>query len=450
MSASPSFVGTGATSFTGIDGSIFSSSPIVNPILEQCIARIRKLVNEQVRLRDLYDSLSSKKCVITLEEPPDDPVVTGCKHLFDKTALKKWGDSCPMCREKIREIVPIPKRWFDEDHLGGPKKAALSRLCLSLDQLQEGNIPAALRILESCKEEFAHLKSLIAVLRFFCDSSDENIERAMASALEENDLETKIFIYKQILTSNPFYFDAYKQLSSLIQDLKEKSELLLTAADLAFHLQRHDLEQDFRKRADDLVTRDSISQSKWAAAKDLLLPSYPPELERFLREPCPFWPGKTRRETHIVVPLFPEAEDDGLRVPFTLRILNQFNNNSGGPEIECILPFIPPISADKEFHYAVMTKDVIPESRNKSYQDQIALLPEGYEIPGIFDAVRAILWENQSTGQRCFTDNPLTYTRCKENIPGSHFCVGGLNYFLRIGNGFQNKEKYGIAAWRKF
>ena len=99
-----------------------------------------------------------------------------------------------------------------------------------------------------------------------------------------------------------------------------------------------------------------------------------------------------------------------------------------------------------------MTNDVIPGSRNKSYDAQLQLIPAGYEMPGVFDAARAILWENRRSGKRCFNDNPWTYTRCKEIIHGYHVVVGGFAPSgLDVNDNYDdNYDDTGVAGWRKF
>lgn len=143
---------------------------------------------------------------------------------------------------------------------------------------------------------------------------------------------------------------------------------------------------------------------------------------------------------------------DGSPVSSTLDSLDQLDKSSGGPGFIYVWDKTPNnIPAENEFHYAVMTIDVIPGSRYRSYDDQIQLLPAGYEVPGVFDAARAILWTNRRAGRRCLSDNPPTFTRCKEMIEGYQLVVGGFGPSgLAVYGHYYDSEYIGIVGWRQF
>ncbi len=152
------------------------------------------------------------------------------------------------------------------------------------------------------------------------------------------------------------------------------------------------------------------------------------------------------------MPLFPQVYIDGSPVSSTLDSLDQLDKSSGGPGFIYVWDKTPNnIPAENEFHYAVMTIDVIPGSRYRSYDDQIQLLPAGYEVPGVFDAARAILWTNRRAGRRCLSDNPPTFTRCKEMIEGYQLVVGGFGPSgLAVYGHYYDSEYIGIVGWRQF
>lgn len=195
-----------------------------------------------------------------------------------------------------------------------------------------------------------------------------------------------------------------------------------------------------------------ISQKEWGAAQTVKLPPYPQALKDFLAGDCEIWPGKKRSATHIVVPLFPQVGIDGSPVPSTLDSLDQLDKSSGGPGFIYVWDKTPNnIPAENEFHYAVMTNDVIPGSRYSSYDDQLRLLPAGYEVPGVFDAARAILWTNRRAGRRYLSDKPMTFTRCKEMIEDYQLVVGGFGPSgLAVYGHYYDSEYVGIVGWRKF
>ena len=88
-----------------------------------------------------------------------------------------------------------------------------------------------------------------------------------------------------------------------------------------------------------------------------------------------------------------------------------------------------------------MTKDVLPGSRNRTYAEQQTIVATlatqshaAYEVPSILEAVacifaqyfRSSLIGSNGPPTRLFSDNPWTYTRCKENVDGYQVVVGGF------------------------
>lgn len=332
------------------------------------------------------------------------------------------------------------------DQLKAPGKALLSRLFLSLYQLQEGRIQEAVETLKHCESKGLNVSSSIVGLTLQLCQSPKTVDWAMTRALNQNNSSDSIFIYKQIIAHVPDHLDAYKPLISLIKDQTEKKNLLLKAADLAHKVQQFDLEANFHSEVEILLVPTIISKAGWADSKTISLPTYPQELTDFLAGNCTIWPGKKRSETHIVVPLFPEVAINNTPIPLTLESLDQLDKSSGGPGL-LYNQFPENIPVEKKFCYAVMTSDVIPGSRNKPYNDQLRLLPPGYEAPGVFDAARAILWENRRSGKRCFK-NQWTYTStCDFKWIVGNFDPSGLTVSPNV---FALHAYVGIAGWRKF
>ena len=82
-----------------------------------------------------------------------------------------------------------------------------------------------------------------------------------------------------------------------------------------------------------------------------------------------------------------------------------------------------------------MTRDVLPGSRWKSYEEQCALVSDhanctglSYEVPGALEAAVVMLLHHVRSGERLYSDNPYTYTRCREKaINGNPVVVGGFS-----------------------
>lgn len=109
-------------------------------------------------------------------------------------------------------------------------------------------------------------------------------------------------------------------------------------------------------------------------------------------------------------------------------------------------------------HWVLMTKDVLPGSRAKSYGEQqkiVAALAEksliGYEVPETLESAVCILSQYFGSNRRLFSDRPWTYTRCPEIVQGYHIIVGGLAPTgLSVHDSNLAHRNIGVAARRKF
>ncbi|MBF8263707.1 MAG: hypothetical protein HW387_1372 [Parachlamydiales bacterium] len=116
-------------------------------------------------------------------------------------------------------------------------------------------------------------------------------------------------------------------------------------------------------------------------------------------------------------------------------------------------------------HWVLMTKDVLPGSRNKPWNEQLALVNAlrqkdfvDYEIPTLQQGVAAITTDMVATGERRYPVGDklkglvYTYTRVQETTHDWHLIVGGfapsgvrVNFSCDYGSG-----SIGVAALRKF
>lgn len=138
----------------------------------------------------------------------------------------------------------------------------------------------------------------------------------------------------------------------------------------------------------------------------------PPDIEQILAGPCPFFPGKKVMETHLLT-LIPEG-----MTPQRVGILVKNPSQCNGFRYE---------EKDWGYHnktpavktyWALITNDVIPNSRNTSWQAQQALASQyrsqGYELPSLIDVVASLLLEYAQAGRRFCSDSPSTYALCVE------------------------------------
>jgi hypothetical protein len=198
-----------------------------------------------------------------------------------------------------------------------------------------------------------------------------------------------------------------------------------------------------------------------------LAPDLPSDMTAILDSICPFWPDRKIKDTHLLV-LIP-ARVNGQ--PFSLNLLRdlvQRPNNGGhktqyryyGNGVKEQLGTSSPAAS----YWLLMTRDVLPGSRDKSYGDQKKLVTDHakrtslpYELPQALEAVTAILAHYVRNGERLYSDNPWTYTRCQERILHQSneypVVVGGFlssGLFVIDGDYFYDYRVYGVAGCRRF
>ena len=190
-------------------------------------------------------------------------------------------------------------------------------------------------------------------------------------------------------------------------------------------------------------------------------PLLPDNIEDILNSPCPFWPGRQVRDTHLLA-LIP-AQVAGQ--PLTLDYLGELiqSPKGGGHKTKYFYYSSYVRSAigsqsPGSSYWVLMTRDLLEGSLNKSYKDQCALVADhakrtglGYEVPGVLEAAVVMLLHHVRSGERLYSDNPWTYTRCREKaINGNPVVVGGFS----SGGLFVPFSSYGrsigVAGLRKF
>ena len=184
-------------------------------------------------------------------------------------------------------------------------------------------------------------------------------------------------------------------------------------------------------------------------------PPLPPNIHDILNASCLYWPDKKVSETHMLV-LIPEKVNGH---PLTLKTLGELVKTPKKGNVGKYDYYYPHTYGDTPApasHWILMTRDVIPGSRSKSFTAQKALLKEGDTIPKLLDATAAIFMQNASGGKHGYVRDPLTYTRCEEPYNEWQMAVGGLAPLLAPGGGLSVRSNHGdggivgVAAARKF
>jgi hypothetical protein len=118
----------------------------------------------------------------------------------------------------------------------------------------------------------------------------------------------------------------------------------------------------------------------------------------------------------------------------------------------------------RETHWVLMTKDVLPGSRNRNWAQQVAQVAAlsrkafvNYEIPTLQESFSAITTDMVATGERRYqagdgqNGNVHTLTRVNEITNAFHLVVGGSapsGVYVNYSYGYVND--IGVAALRKF
>jgi hypothetical protein len=247
--------------------------------------------------------------------------------------------------------------------------------------------------------------------------------------------------------------DEMKKDYFLSSSIKAYKTSFATFANLAHQSEKLALEKIIIK-ARNLLLCSQISYEEWANPKEMDLPPYPKALTEFLEGKCDIWPDQIRKDTHIVVPLFPSIVNGSTIEPMTLHFLTR---------MEMVLDTFPfhfvarkvaeqlPVQCFARFSYGVLTKDVLPHTKNMRTSEQLLKIPDGYCIPTVFETVMALLWNRRLNNTRALSTN--IFTRTSNSVEGSLVTVGdfrkeGLS--LDIHSSARPVPEVGLAVWKSF
>lgn len=161
----------------------------------------------------------------------------------------------------------------------------------------------------------------------------------------------------------------------------------------------------------------------------------PLKMYDILRKSCPFFKGKRVKDTHILFYMPKEVDGKPLTLNHLEELVKKPKKDSGGNPIQY-----------KEFcdhlknqygkqetgapHWVLMTRDVISESRNRSFEEQCRLIPPGrdYEVSRVLETAVGVFLHYVETGERLLPSTPQwTRARCQEQASwGGRVVVGGF------------------------
>lgn len=188
--------------------------------------------------------------------------------------------------------------------------------------------------------------------------------------------------------------------------------------------------------------------------------SLPKYIHRILKSPCPFWPEKTIEDTHMLV-FIPATINEK---PFTLKTwLNIIKSPKKGRAIQLQNSYIWDVilqeykgTAILKPHWILITKNLLPKSKNKNCVDQQTLIKKiaketgvEYQFPNLLETVICI-GIDYITSQEClFNNDPGASTRCKECLFGYHMLISKASKTsIPINNGYPYSN-CGVLAVRE-
>ena len=187
-------------------------------------------------------------------------------------------------------------------------------------------------------------------------------------------------------------------------------------------------------------------------------PPLPKDIEQILNSPCSYFNGKKVRETHLLT-LIPKTVNGQ---PLTLNSLGELikspkkgHSTKYSDYYEITQKEIGGQSVPSSY-WALITKDVLPNSRSKTYAEQQALIKGPYAVPGALEIATGILMHHAQTGERLYSDSPDTYTRCQEKLSNGYrvvvgsFGSSGLSVSIYLNDVDRRLNGCGLGGLRKF
>lgn len=183
------------------------------------------------------------------------------------------------------------------------------------------------------------------------------------------------------------------------------------------------------------------------------------DIHKIMQADCPIWNGKKVIQTHVLMLLPDNVQDKEL----TINRLGELARNprKGFPtSYECIWEQIVKTFGDQpvgKTYWMLMTKEVVPESRGKSYDDQSKLVASittkagvEYAVPRIIEVAACIFAKYVSAGIFLYNDDEMSFTYCQEKIDTHQSVVGGFAPAGLIVSAAKSKSLLnGVALVRK-
>ena len=183
-------------------------------------------------------------------------------------------------------------------------------------------------------------------------------------------------------------------------------------------------------------------------------PRIPDWIPRLLTQDCKLWPGKKVYDTHLLTLIPPTVGGKPLTLTSFSELIQKPQNGGHGTKYSYYDSDVKKEHGDNPAgpsHWALMTRDVLPDSRNQTYKDQCAFMQKRasalgipYTLPSILAGAVSVLCHHVETGTKLFSNSPSTYSRCIEILANKKERPLVFGYFDSSGLGVS--VDYGLAC----
>ena len=232
---------------------------------------------------------------------------------------------------------------------------ALSELAAEKSKLQ-GDLEASQSELEAQRTRHSEALSDLAAER---SKLQGDLEASQSELEAQRSLYSKTF--SELAVERASLESAHSQLKAQEAELEQLREELAKAAILS--------------SMGDSVLDASLWERYYGAVGSV--PSPPSGIDQILNRPCPFWRGKQVKETHLLALIPSHVGGKALTLDYLGELIKSPKGDGrktqyrGDWYAKYVRPAIGHQSPDSSY-WVLMTKDVLPWSRNKRYEGQCA------------------------------------------------------------------------------
>ena len=189
-------------------------------------------------------------------------------------------------------------------------------------------------------------------------------------------------------------------------------------------------------------------------------PALPADVRQIMDSPCPFWAGKQVADTHLLVLIPERVAGKALTLDYLGQLIQRPQSGGHGTNYRFYPDYVRKAAGDKDSgssYWVLMTRDVLPGSRNKCYEEQCNLVEAhaglDYVLPRALEASVTMLLHHVGSGERLYGD---VWTRCRDRDTDDYpLVVGGFSAEgVSIGHNYvffsDDFGSVGVACLRKF